>query len=386
MRIIRNIKIILFSKWKFFPPRNKKILVYDAGGYNPFHKYISKYGYNLFYKRGEQINLYIIFKCLFQLDVSYLNYFKNYLEFSKPKIIITGIDNDPFFYTISKTFKVKTIALINGSRTYWNDVFNLKSINNKNNKKKFFIDYLLGQDNYTLKIYDSFISGKKKAIGSFQNNLQKLKKTMKKKEVLFISGVRVKSYYDQKTLYTTKKGLPLSHRSFYQNDEKLIKWLSKKCDAKNLNLNILAKSRLPKDVLKERQFYSKVLKDKKFNFLDKYKYSAYEILDKYKYIFAIESTLANESLSNNKRTGLIFNRPYIFPMSSRAFNYMFKLKKKGDFWTCSNSTKEFDRVFNFVVYGESKKWTNIIKKLKKKYILVRDENNTFFSKLIKKLI
>ena len=76
---------------------------------------------------------------------------------------------------------------------------------------------------------------------------------------------------------------------------------------------------------KERQFYSKVLKDKKFNFLDKYKYSAYEILDKYKYIFAIESTLANESLSNNKRTGLIFNRPYIFPMSSRAFNYMFKL-------------------------------------------------------------
>ena len=44
MRIIRNIKIILFSKWKFFPPRNKKILVYDA-------VYISKYGYNLFYKR-----------------------------------------------------------------------------------------------------------------------------------------------------------------------------------------------------------------------------------------------------------------------------------------------------------------------------------------------
>ena len=94
---------------EIFSSRNKKILVYDAGGYNPFHKYISKYGYNLFYKRGEQINLYIIFKCLFQLDISYFNYFKNYLEFSKPKIIITGIDNDPFFIQFRKHLKLKQL-------------------------------------------------------------------------------------------------------------------------------------------------------------------------------------------------------------------------------------------------------------------------------------
>ena len=385
MRIIQIIKLVLISKWKFLPPKNKKILIYDAGAYNPFHKYLKKYGYNLFFKRGEQINLFIILKCILQFNISFCNYFKNYLKFCKPNIIITGIDNDTFFYQISERFKIKTIALVNGNRTYWNDIFINKSINNKINKKNYFIDYLLTLDDSTLKIYDSFISGKKKAIGSFKNNLQKIKKIKKKKEILFISGFRGHHYYNDKTIYKTKKGLSLSHKFFYQNDEKLIKWLSRKCELENLKLNILPKSNLFKDAHKDFLYYSKVLKNKKFNFL--YKNSnSYKILRKYKYIIAIELTLANESLSNSFRTGLIFNRPYIFPILSRAFNYNAGLKKKGAFWTCSNLTKEFDRVFDFVVYGEDKKWFTIFKKLKKRNIIVRNDNNTFFSNLIKKLV
>ena len=373
------------SKWKFLPPKNKKILVYDAGAYNPFHKYFKKYGYNLFFKRGEQINLFIILKCILQSNISFFNYFKNYVKFCKPKIIITGIDNDPFFYKISKRFKIKTIALVNGNRTHWNDILINKSINNKRNKKKYFIDYLLTQNDFTIKTFDNFISGKKKSIGSFKNNLQKIRKKKKKKEILFISGFRGHHYENDKTIYKTKKGLSLSHKFFYQNDEKLIQWLSHKCELENLKLNILPKSNYPEDKKKEFQFYLKVINNKKFNFLNKDDQS-YRILGEYKYIIAIESTLANESLSNNFRTGLIFNRPYIFPISTRAFNYNAGLKKKGVFWTCSNLTKEFDRVFNFVVYGEDKKWSSILKKLKKKNILVRNDNNVIFSNLIKKLV
>ena len=96
-------------------------------------------------------------------------------------------------------------------------------------------------------------------------------------------------------------------------------------------MNILPKSNLPNETSKELQYYSNVLKDKKFKFLNKKNSNPYKILNKFKYIFAIEFTLANESLSNNYRTGLIFNRPYVFPISSRAFNYNFKLKKRGVF-------------------------------------------------------
>ena len=70
----------------------------------------------------------------------FLNYFKNYLKFSQPKIIVTGVDND-HFYKISKIFKVKTIAVINGNRTYWNDIFINKSVNNKKIKKNSLIIY-----------------------------------------------------------------------------------------------------------------------------------------------------------------------------------------------------------------------------------------------------
>ena len=72
MRIIQIIKLVLISKWKFLPPKNKKILIYDAGAYNPFHKYLKKYGYNLFFKRGEQINLFIILKCILQFNILFV--------------------------------------------------------------------------------------------------------------------------------------------------------------------------------------------------------------------------------------------------------------------------------------------------------------------------
>ena len=60
MIIKKTIKFILSVNWKFLPPKKKKILVYDAGAYNPFHKYLKNYGYNLFLKE-ENKSIYLLF-------------------------------------------------------------------------------------------------------------------------------------------------------------------------------------------------------------------------------------------------------------------------------------------------------------------------------------
>jgi surface carbohydrate biosynthesis protein len=366
--IIKKISLIVNSKWLFKKPEEKPILIID-GINNPFHFYYNTKQYNIFYRRFEEINFYIVYKCIINFNISAQNYLKNLIKYAKPKILITSIDNNPSFYQYSQYFAVKTAFVQYGNRTYYKDVFSDKSINNKKNKSKFFVDYMFVFNKKIGEIYKNFIKGNIIEIGSFRNNLKKYT-NKKKKEVLFISGFRGKNlndYYEN-----NPKNI------FYKNDKNLIKWLYNESKKKNLKFNILGKSAEYYD--DEKQFYMKFLGTKKINFfINSHKRNTYKILSNYKYVFAIESTLAIENLANNGRTGFFFNRPNIFPIKSRSFGYMEKLKPNGKFWMTGCSERKFSKVFNFVINSKNKDWNNATKKIKKLVLPVDLGNKKFLN-------
>ena len=49
--------------------------------------------YEIIYRRGEEINFYVLYKCLKNLGFSRLDYYKNFIEIVKPKIILADISN-----------------------------------------------------------------------------------------------------------------------------------------------------------------------------------------------------------------------------------------------------------------------------------------------------
>ena len=367
---IRIINYLLKSKWKFSRPPNKPLLLVD-GQSDPLKHYFNKSFYNILFRRGEEINFFVILRCLIELDFKFKNYILNYIKFSKPKLLITSIHNYVGFYKLSKLTGIKTMFIQSANVTKWGDLFGDKNITNRKNKKKFRVDYMLVFNSSYGKEFSKFISGRYFVIGSFKNNLIK-KKYKKKKEILFLSSYK-SSEHSSKLI----NGIP-SYK-FTQNDKKLLLRIIELCKKNNLKINVLGKQVSLEESLMEKKYYKKIFGNElKFikNFPGR---ETYKIIRKFKYVLNIDSTLGIENFSSGGRTGFIFVRPYKSIINSRAFGYLEKLGRKGPFWTTFNNTKEINRIFNFVIKTKDKNWKQVNKFYLDKVMPNNKNNKTFIS-------
>tara|TARA_X000000950_G_C13895646_1_gene652665 strand:- start:648 stop:1793 length:1146 start_codon:yes stop_codon:yes gene_type:complete len=381
MKILELIKkYVAHSRWKFCPPQKRDILIFD-GIKNPFKEYVKKSNYNILYRRGEEINLFILLICILKFKITSKSYFEFFIKYANPKIILTAIDNLETFYTLYKVTKVPNLFIQNGVRSAWNDVFTDKKVFAKKNKKKFLVNHMLVFNKTVAKKYNFFITGKTYPIGSFNNNIIYLKKKIKKKkEVLFISTFKPHLIESKKKIFSK-----FSQKYFFSREGEAIVRLSNLCKKYNLKLNILGRNS-GKNKIMEKQFFDMSCKvDYNFFTQEDFKINSYQIMEKYKYVITIDSTLAIENFAKKNRTGFFFNRPYKFPINTRRFGGLEKLSRKGPNWTTYNNNKEFDRVFKFLIKGSDKNWTKTFKNHNYK-TLNYDGGNKTFLKIINKYI
>ena len=112
-------------KFTFFPPRKKKIALFDAAGLKNAKNILNKNSYEIIYCRKEIINIFVLVKSILIKKNLFkkIDYYNQYLREINPKIIITFNDNNDLFYKIDKD-KIHSIAVQNGSRSYHNDILN----------------------------------------------------------------------------------------------------------------------------------------------------------------------------------------------------------------------------------------------------------------------
>ena len=125
MKKIKQVFLFLiFSQKEFLKPKRNKILIFDGTNYIPLLKSLRTKEISILFIRGEIINFYILSKVFFNKiylifypTLFWKEYLFNYIETVNPKIILTYIDNNPFFYTLKKKFTSKTfISIQNGYR------------------------------------------------------------------------------------------------------------------------------------------------------------------------------------------------------------------------------------------------------------------------------
>ena len=370
MSFFLNLKVffiyIFKSKWRFKLPKKNKFILVD-GRYNPFLKYIKKKDITILYRRGEEINLSILLKCLLKLKFSKLDYCDEFIRHVSPKLVLTAFDYHTIFYKLSKKTGIKTLMLQKGQRGNTEGIISKSNYYfPKNSKKKFYVDYILLYNSAVKKFYSKRISGNFFEIGSFENNFSKINFKKQKKEVVFISN------YNH--LFKDK----------CENEDIVAYYLNELAKKNNIKFNILPRYRnYPEILIKEKNFYNKILKkDSKF-ILEKKK-TSYELLLNYKFIFSTYSTLANEFLGKGAKVGFIMFKSPKNPIFSYRFGSFSKLKIKGLFWTCFSklNIKEINRVFNFVVKTEQKTW-NVKTEIFKKKIMNFDYDNKQFKSIIK---
>ena len=363
MNLIIFIKYFFKAEWIIKPPTKNKYVLVD-GDYNPFLKYIKKKDFTILYRRGEEINFFILFKCLLKLKFSTLDYCAEFIKHVSPKLILTAFDYHIIFYKLSKKTGIKTLMIQKGART--NAMNESKHYFPKNSKFFFYVDYALLFNSTVKKFYSNKIKGKFFEIGSFENNFDKPNLIKQKKEVVFISN------------YSPDK------KDKCENENIVAFYLSQLAKKNNINFNILPRFRKNLNIItKEKLYYNKILKNN-FKFILNKKKSSYEILQNYKFIFSTYSTLAIECLAKGSRAGFIMIKSKKNPVYNFRFGSFENLRQKGLFWTTLSQVNvaEINRVFNFVIKTERATW-NTKTEIYRKKIMSFDYNNKTFKKIIK---
>lgn len=365
---MKYLKFLFKAKWAFTSPKRNKFVLVD-GTYNPFLKYLKKEDFTILYRRGEEINFFILLKCIFKLKLTSLDYCATFIEHVSPKLILTGFDYHTIFYKLSRRTGVKTLMLQKGKRSNSEEIIaNSKKFFPKNSKKKFFVDYIFVYSKKTKDFYSSRIGGKYFIIGSFENNFEKLKIGKQKKEIIFISNYRPDNF----------------ERS--QNEDRLALELSKLAKKNKIPFKILPRFRVKKEKLKvEIEYYKNILK-KNVNFIIKRNLSSYDILLNYRYVFASSSTLAVEFLAKGGRAGFFMFKSKGNSLFGLRFGAYEGLKNKGLFWINDHkfNNKEIARVFNYVINTKNSIWIKKSSVYIKK-ILSYEYDNKSFRKIINRI-
>lgn len=368
------LKTFLFCKWKFGLPKKNKFVLVD-GIYNPFLKYLKKKDFTYLNRRGEEIYILILLKCIVKFRFNTLDYFAEFIKHVSPKLIFTAFDYHTIFYKLSKKTGIKTIMLQKGKRSSIDGIIeNEKKYFPTDSKNKYFIDYVLVYNKSVKDFYSKRIKGNFYEIGSFENNFSKINTSAQKKEVLFISNFNV---FDDGNLSPKTENEDLVALELYN--------LAKK---NKLNFNILARNRKNKEKLyKEHSYYKNVLGNN-FKFLKPLKKSGYEVLNQYKYIFSTYSTMAIEALVKGSRCGFIFCKSKTNPVYGLWFANFEKFKLNGPFWTTTEKINSIntEKIFKFVTKSSEKKWGKIVISYSNRLMKYDYENKIFKSILKKELL
>ena len=360
---------IFRAKWFFLKPERKKILIFDRNSEKAFKLFFKKNEYIILDRRGESLNIFVLFytlifdslNCLLKNDFALLklNYFKNYINFVNPKVVLNYIDVDFSFYQLKNLcFKPKFICVQNGIRD--KEFFDRLKYFSK--KKKLSLDYFFVLNSVYKKVISNFIKGHYIEIGSIFNNAYTLNK--KKNKLKGISFISQKKY----------------SRPFKPEEIELLKILIKFCKLKKIKINFITKMGL--------QHSSQLKNFKKIENLKIYYQTtiknSYRLINKSEMVVFLSSTLGYEAFAKGIKSvciPIISKKVVKNTFKPITFGYPGKFNKSGFFWTGLNNPKKIFKVLDNVYRCNLKKWNNVYKNYFPR-IMNHDPGNKKFKKII----
>lgn len=358
---LKKIKKLYTLRFYFNLPKKKKILLYDEI-HSLILKETIKTDFNILKIRELEIYFWIFLKQIIFFDFKFSTYCKNYIKFTKPKVIITFNERKSNFFDLKNSFQnINFISIQNG--LHFPDYFKEYTFS-KSSK----CDYFFVFNKHFIQSFQRYIKSKYIVLGNFKNNLIKINKPKKNDNFLLISEFdqpKLQRHIKAKKLY--EKLLPLINLYFYNSNKKI---------------HILLR-RKDHRVIEEIKFYKKIFQSNcVFQRADHWKKS-YKILDKYKHIIFMRSSMGYESIARSKKVAILSPKMldskhwFGWPSYPRKI-YNFFIVKKGSY-------DEIERVLNNIKNCSQTNWN------KKYYKSIKDQlyfdrNNTKLKNIIYKCL
>lgn len=378
--IYKVIKILFKAKIIFSLPLKKEIVIFDHGVDQL--QFLKKNKFIIFYTRGEEINIYILLKTIFEKGFSNFvdNYRITFLKFLNPKYIITYRCDNRLFYELNFFLKYSKTILIQWGKTtegYFQHY--------KKTKSNFYVDQMYFYGEETENIFSKFIKGKTFSIGSITNNRYKFNEKIKKKSLIFISQAK-------------------SGRIFPEIEKLILGALKNFCIKNNLRLSV--STRVHNKDKHGKKNYNDVLNGFEWDYHPRKLPNAYGDYQHYKkvmtseYVVFMDSTLGYEALSRKKKVvALPFgsfspnwckqnyrtnkkNNDFYVPSK---FGYPLKFNSEGKFWLSFYNLDKIEEKLNFMLNINDVAWLNLLKEIEIDKIVKFDLYNKTLITNLKKI-
>lgn len=367
----------------FSIPKRSNIGILDYPGSLLIKKILKDKTIQLISTRHTKINIFVLISSFFQ-NYKYKKgqrYIISFIKAIKPKILISHIDNNNFFYTLKKIFpETKFIFIQNGISLASHSFHNFKKLNWKTD---YFFSY---SDSFSKKYKLIFKNYNIKTIGSLKNNYKKVEEKKKKHELVYISQYFKDDQFNKKINIENKMFL---RSSFFNAEKLLLPILYEFCLKKNLKLTIAGRSKSSIS-LEEKKFYLDILKNYKknlniFNFKKQNNdFSSYSLVDSAKLVVFIDSALGYQSLARGNKSFACCLRSQFLKSKNLKFGWPSNFKHEGPFWINSYNKKKIINKLEFLYSLSLSEWKNMYKRHKKK-LLTFELGNQSFIDTIKKL-
>ena len=173
----------------------------------------------------------------------------------------------------------------------------------------------------------------------------------------------------------------ISGEQFDKPQRELLKTLDEYTKNNNLKLLIYGRCRFTKRIKEEKKYYSTLLRKCNWKFIKNDQKKNFTYIDRSSLVVTINSTLGYESFSRKIKTVFFNIRPKNKELSPIRFGWPSLKKDKGTFWINSLDYKKVEKFLNKVRGFSDPEWRKITEKYKKN-LMLRDENNSKFLKLI----
>ena len=370
------------KKWTF--PEKSDILIYDGSGSSVLMKYFKDHSVYIHYVRGEEISVpcfvAAIFSRSFWFEAPAKAYVNEVIKIVSPKIVITFIDNDELFYTISSQHSFITSILVqNGWRGGSGDVFSRLIEDDKR-----FVSYMFVFNNCIGQKYSEYLKGTAIVLGSFKNNYflsdQIFRRT--KDRVIFISQFRKET---SGPMYVDIKGRDVSWKDFFKCDELVVLWLMEWCAHNKKKLMICGGGG---EDLSEYCWYKSILE----NYIGLWEYfpknkmfDSYGLVHDSEVVVTIDSTLGYEAFGAGKKTAFMTGRGRCLDDQEMKYGWPGMYPDKGKFWSNFPERSELFRIMDYLKDVSVEEWRMVCEEYGKD-IMCCDPGNNAFKKLISKIL
>lgn len=382
-RLSRLYVVFLRPRWRWAGPARSDVVIYDATNADLLQAYLRHYRVEILSIRGESIRVQCLVRALFSLSfwkgTPIQAYTDAFIQASSPKVVITFIDNNSDFYSISRRFPdVQTIFLQNGTRGEVGDIFGYLQPS-----AEYWVDWMLVHNSAIGRHFRKFVSGNVVALGSLKNNSTPISSNAKNEGILFISQYHPRPAGNA-PLWVEPDGTPIYWDEFFVADRIAIGFLGRWCRDNRRILRVCGRE--SRESSSERDFFASELNGCAWEFIPRSSGSgAYVLIDSAEIVVTVDSTLGYEAIGRGKKTAALSCRVINQPTTSLAFGWPAGLPDTGPFWTNYLDEKEFKRVMGFLSGVTDAEWEGI----RHEYaddLMAYDPGNSGLVTLLKRLI